>query len=260
MPVEPALDALDVPTRGAGVDGRSVTTPRAEAPSRDVADFVTDDATSWRSCSRTRSSANLFIAEALDHLGTIEAELLELDERPEDTEPPQRHLPPLPHRQGQRVGARHRVGGARRAQGREPARSRALRQASRWARPKWISCSGRGRAVADDQRRRPAAGGPAAQGHRCRGREPGAGGRAPDCGTARGRRLRPRRRLALDDRRAAPSAERRPARPTSRRSSTIGAAQRRRAAATTCRCWRPPPPPSRSIRGSSTTSWTWSAS
>ena len=45
---------------------------------------------------------NLFIAEALDHLGTIEAALLELDERPGRHRPAQRHLPPVPHGQGQR--------------------------------------------------------------------------------------------------------------------------------------------------------------
>jgi two-component system chemotaxis sensor kinase CheA len=50
-----------------------------------IEDFVVDDDTELAVVQSDSELANLFIAEALDHLGTIEAKLLELDERPEDT-------------------------------------------------------------------------------------------------------------------------------------------------------------------------------
>ena len=55
------------------------------APAAAVQDFVADDDTELAVVQSDAELANLFIAEALDHLGTIEAKLLELDERPEDT-------------------------------------------------------------------------------------------------------------------------------------------------------------------------------
>jgi two-component system chemotaxis sensor kinase CheA len=55
------------------------------APAAVVEDFVIDDDTELAVVQSDAELANLFIAEALDHLGTIEAKLLELDERPEDT-------------------------------------------------------------------------------------------------------------------------------------------------------------------------------
>ena len=55
------------------------------APVAAIEDFVIDDDTELVVVQSDSELANLFIAEALDHLGTIEAKLLELDERPEDT-------------------------------------------------------------------------------------------------------------------------------------------------------------------------------
>jgi two-component system chemotaxis sensor kinase CheA len=57
----------------------------AAGPEVTIADFVIDDDTELAVVQSDAELANLFIAEALDHLGTIEAKLLELDERPEDT-------------------------------------------------------------------------------------------------------------------------------------------------------------------------------
>jgi two-component system chemotaxis sensor kinase CheA len=57
----------------------------AAAPVAAIEDFVVDDDTELAVVQSDAELANLFIAEALDHLGTIEAKLLELDERPEDT-------------------------------------------------------------------------------------------------------------------------------------------------------------------------------
>ncbi|HEV8395091.1 MAG TPA: chemotaxis protein CheA [Vicinamibacterales bacterium] len=57
----------------------------AAAPVAAIDDFVVDDDTELVVVQSDSELANLFIAEALDHLGTIEAKLLELDERPEDT-------------------------------------------------------------------------------------------------------------------------------------------------------------------------------
>jgi two-component system, chemotaxis family, sensor kinase CheA len=57
----------------------------ADAPALTVADFVIDDDTELAVVQSDAELGNLFIAEALDHLGTIEAKLLELDDRPEDT-------------------------------------------------------------------------------------------------------------------------------------------------------------------------------
>jgi two-component system, chemotaxis family, sensor kinase CheA len=59
--------------------------PVADVPAMTVADFVIDDETELAVVQSDAELGNLFIAEALDHLGTIEAKLLELDERPEDT-------------------------------------------------------------------------------------------------------------------------------------------------------------------------------
>ena len=55
------------------------------APVSAIEDFLVDDDTELAVVQSDSELANLFIAEALDHLGTIEQKLLELDERPEDT-------------------------------------------------------------------------------------------------------------------------------------------------------------------------------
>jgi len=60
-------------------------TATVAAPIAAIADFVVDDDTELAVVQSDAELANLFIAEALDHLGTIEQKLLELDERPEDT-------------------------------------------------------------------------------------------------------------------------------------------------------------------------------
>jgi two-component system chemotaxis sensor kinase CheA len=59
--------------------------PEPATPVAAIEDFVVDDDTELAVVQSDSELANLFIAEALDHLGTIEAKLLELDERPEDT-------------------------------------------------------------------------------------------------------------------------------------------------------------------------------
>ena len=61
------------------------TEPIASVPELALSDFVVDDDTELAVVQSDAELGNLFIAEALDHLGTIEAKLLELDERPEDT-------------------------------------------------------------------------------------------------------------------------------------------------------------------------------
>ena len=50
-----------------------------------IEDFVIADDVELAVVQSDSELANLFIAEALDHLGTIEVKLLELDDRPEDT-------------------------------------------------------------------------------------------------------------------------------------------------------------------------------
>ena len=55
------------------------------APVATIEDFVIADDLELAVVQSDAELANLFIAEALDHLGTIEVKLLELDERPEDT-------------------------------------------------------------------------------------------------------------------------------------------------------------------------------
>jgi len=55
------------------------------APVATIEDFVIADDLELAVVQSDAELANLFIAEALDHLGTIEAKLLELDDRPEDT-------------------------------------------------------------------------------------------------------------------------------------------------------------------------------
>jgi two-component system chemotaxis sensor kinase CheA len=70
----------------AAIDEASAVMAAAPAPpALTVADFVIDDETELMVVQSDPELGNLFIAEALDHLGTIEAALLELDERPEDT-------------------------------------------------------------------------------------------------------------------------------------------------------------------------------
>jgi two-component system chemotaxis sensor kinase CheA len=63
----------------------AVAAAPASVPEPAIADFVVDDDTELAVVQSDAELGNLFIAEALDHLGTIEAKLLELDERPEDT-------------------------------------------------------------------------------------------------------------------------------------------------------------------------------
>ena len=60
------------------------TEPAAAAPVTEE-DLTIDDAIELAVVQSDPELGNLFIAEALDHLGTIEAALLELDERPGDT-------------------------------------------------------------------------------------------------------------------------------------------------------------------------------
>jgi len=72
-PVEPVIDMTP---------SMALPSPGAEAT---IADFVIDDDTELAVVQSDAELGNLFIAEALDHLGTIEAKLLELDDRPEDT-------------------------------------------------------------------------------------------------------------------------------------------------------------------------------
>jgi len=62
-----------------------VAAPFAPGPELAISDFVVDDDTELAVVQSDAELGNLFIAEALDHFGTIEAKLLELDERPEDT-------------------------------------------------------------------------------------------------------------------------------------------------------------------------------
>jgi two-component system chemotaxis sensor kinase CheA len=91
--------AVDAPVETPFVETPPVAAPPAEpeidmtpslalpAPASEVtiADFVIDDDTELAVVQSDAELGNLFIAEALDHLGTIEAKLLELDDRPEDT-------------------------------------------------------------------------------------------------------------------------------------------------------------------------------
>jgi two-component system chemotaxis sensor kinase CheA len=86
--VPPAVTVPDEPAPApavAVVAAPIVATPIAAAPEAAIEDFVIDDATELVVVQSDAELGNLFIAEALDHLGTIEAKLLELDERPEDT-------------------------------------------------------------------------------------------------------------------------------------------------------------------------------
>jgi len=59
--------------------------PQPPAATLTVEDLTIEDAIELAVVQSDPELGNLFIAEALDHLGTIEAALLELDERPEDT-------------------------------------------------------------------------------------------------------------------------------------------------------------------------------
>ena len=61
------------------------TAPQPAAAALTVEDLTIDDAIELAVVQSDPELGTLFIAEALDHLGTIEAALLELDERPEDT-------------------------------------------------------------------------------------------------------------------------------------------------------------------------------
>jgi two-component system chemotaxis sensor kinase CheA len=84
-PVADALVADALPE----VPGAEALPPAAQPPAvPDVVleDFVVDDGIELAVVQSDAELGNLFIAEALDHLGTIEATLLALDERPEDTE------------------------------------------------------------------------------------------------------------------------------------------------------------------------------
>ena len=67
------------------IEAPEPVTASVAAPIAAIADFVVDDDTELAVVQSDAELANLFIAEALDHLGTIEQKLLELDERPEDT-------------------------------------------------------------------------------------------------------------------------------------------------------------------------------
>ena len=199
--------------------------------------------------------ANLFIAEALDHLGTIEAKLLELDERPEDTNLLNDIFRPFHTVKGnasalgivsvERVA--HKVENlldlarSGRVQVGETEVDLVLRAVDVLS----LMINDVGQRLAGQPRK--ATGAEAVQ--------PGAAGRAPDRGAARGRRRGRGLRRPSTTRPSRP-----PPRQTNRRSNRIGAARRPRGAATTCRCWAAPRPPSRSTRGSSTTSWTSSAS
>jgi len=76
---------LELPAPAAVAAAEPIVEQPAAAPVAAIEDFVVDDDTELAVVQSDAELANLFIAEALDHLGTIEAKLLELDERPEDT-------------------------------------------------------------------------------------------------------------------------------------------------------------------------------
>ena len=71
--------------------------------------------------------ADLFMAEALDHLGYDRGRAARARRASRRHHAAQRHLPPVPHDQGQRRRARRDLGPGSGAQRREPARPRALR-------------------------------------------------------------------------------------------------------------------------------------
>ena len=80
VPVEPVVpEPVAAPAPAVAV----ASAPADEEPA--IEDFVIADDVELAVVQSDSELANLFIAEALDHLGTIEAKLLELDERPEDT-------------------------------------------------------------------------------------------------------------------------------------------------------------------------------
>jgi two-component system chemotaxis sensor kinase CheA len=87
-PVVPVFDeplaSIAMPEPDLGPEPETAA-PFAAVPELAISDFVVDDDTELAVVQSDAELGNLFIAEALDHLGTIEAKLLELDERPEDT-------------------------------------------------------------------------------------------------------------------------------------------------------------------------------
>ena len=82
-PLPPMFEAPAVAEPVMAVVAEPIAAPAA--PAAAIEDFVVGDDTELAVVQSDAELANLFIAEALDHLGTIEVKLLELDERPEDT-------------------------------------------------------------------------------------------------------------------------------------------------------------------------------
>ena len=103
-------------------------------------DFVVDDDTELAVVQSDSELANLFIAEALDHLGTIEAKLLELDERPEDNGCSNDIFRPFHTIKGNAGGARHRLGAGVAHKVENLLESSRAPAASRLERPRSIWC------------------------------------------------------------------------------------------------------------------------